>query len=363
MFRTLLLPLLLCLFCITGRVEAQPSSLAPARKKAVYGPDYYVSPSALDYTAAARAIVGDASTDYDRAERLYLWLCAHVTYDRSGQVRTADACWRRRTAVCQGYCELFYRLAETIGVRSKLVFGRCKHAGAYSKLEDHTWLSVDTEEGTILLDPTWGAGGYVRGEFVRLRNPLLWFDVAPEWFIFTHQPKSHRRQCLDVDVSDEQFAALPYVTPMTALLGIEGKDALTRMLAGGDALPIVMAHHSELLERLTIVDIPTTRHLVVDSTYTFVVDNPEADYMLTIVNEGETINQNLWSCVEPPAAEATLALADTLQSAVSVPVPPASRSTLYSVAVTPHHRGRLTLALMPRVGVPILRHLVEYVVE
>lgn len=364
MLRTLFVPLLLCLFCSVCRVEAQPSSLAPARKKAVYGADYYVSPSALDYTAAARAIVGDATTDYERAERLYLWLCANVTYDRTGQVRTADGCWTRRTAVCQGYCELFFRMAETIGVHSKLVFGRCKHAGVHTKLEDHTWLSVETEEGTILLDPTWGAGAYVRGEFVRLRDPLLWFDVAPEWFVFTHQPKSHRRQMLDVEVSDEQFVALPYVTPLTALLGIEGKDVLTRMLAGGDAPPVVLTHHAELLEGLTIAEVPTTRHLEVDSTYTFVVDNPDEDFMLTIVNEGESINQNAWSRVEPlvPADDA----ADSEDNPAESPeesAPTTIASTLYRVEVTPHHRGRLSLALMPRAGVPVLRHLVEYVVE
>lgn len=366
MFRTLFFTLLLCLFCVTGRMEAQPSSLVAARKKAVYGADYYVSPSAYDYTAAARAIVGDATTDYERAERLYLWLCANVTYDRSGQVRTADACWRHRTAVCQGYCELFFRMAETIGLRSKLVFGRCKHPGAHSKLEDHTWLSVETEEGTILLDPTWGAGGYVRGEFVHLRNPLLWFDVTPEWLVFTHQPKTHRRQMLDVEVSDEQFAVLPYVTPVTALLGIEGKDVLTRMLAGGDAPPVVVPHHAELLEHLTIASIPTTRHLAVDSTYTFIVGNPEADYMLTVVNESESINQNLWTRIETPASDTTppdLPEREGTEDTALAPEMTVVGSTLYRVEVTPHHRGRLTLALMPRAGIPMLRHLVEYVVE
>ncbi len=93
MFRKLFCPLLFCLFCSVCGVEAQPSTLAPARKKAVYGTDYYVSPSVYDYTTAARAIVGDAPTDYEQAERLYLWLCAHVTYDLTGRVRTADG-WK-----------------------------------------------------------------------------------------------------------------------------------------------------------------------------------------------------------------------------------------------------------------------------
>lgn len=364
MFRTYFLLFLLCLFCVADRVGAQPPALPPARKKAVYGVDYYVSPSAYDYTAAARAIVGDAATDYERAERLYLWLCAHVTYDRSGAVRTADACWTRRTAVCQGYCELFYRMAETIGLRSKLVFGRCKHAGQYAKLEDHTWLSVETEEGNILLDPTWGAGGYLRGEFVRLSDPLLWFDVAPEWFVFTHQPKSHRRQYLDVEVNDEQFAALPYTTPLTALAGIDARDALVRLLNGGDAPPVVMHQRAELLKRLAIIEIPQTRHLAIDSTYTFVVGNPDDEYLLTIVGEGESVHQNRWTLLAPPAPPEAPDDLEVVQSeAVTVCDAPISSVPTYSVEITPRRRGRLTLALLPRVGVPVLRHLVEYIVE
>lgn len=364
MFRTFLILVFLRLFSFADKAAAQPSSVAPVRKKAVYGTDYYVSPTVYDYTAAARTIVGDAATDYERAERLYLWLCAHVTYDRSGQVRTADACWTRRTAVCQGYCELFYRLAESIGMRSRLVFGRCKHAGQFTKLEDHTWLSVETEDGDILLDPTWGAGNYVRGEFVRLRNPLLWFDVAPEWFVFTHQPKTHRRQMLDVDVSDEQFAALPYTTPLAALAGIDGRDALLRMLSGGDAPPVVMAQHAELLERLAIVDIPQTRHLAVDSTYTFVVSNPDDGYLLTIVGEGESVHQNRWTLLAPPAPpEASDSLEVVQPESVTVCDVPTGSVPTYSVEITPRRRGRLTLALLPRVGVPVLRHLVEYIVE
>lgn len=335
MFHKLFCPLLLCLFCSVCGVEAQPSTLAPARKKAVYGTDYYVSPSVYDYTAAARAIVGDAATDYEQAERLYLWLCAHVTYDLTGRVRTADGCWTHRTAVCQGYCELFYRMAESIGLRSRLVFGRCKHAGVHAKLEDHTWLSVETEKGEILLDPTWGAGAYLHGEFVRLRDPLLWFDVEPAWFVFTHQPKSRKRQHLDTEVSDEQFAALPYVTPFTSVIGLSGADALTRMLAGGDAPPHVMMAHADELRSLTIVNIPTTLHLAVDSTYTFVVSNPSSSVMLTLVNESESVNQSHWT----------------------------ADGTTYTLNLTPRHRGRLSLALMPSVGVPTLRRLVVYEVE
>lgn len=204
------------LLCLVGSAAAQWLQPAPGHRRAVYGTDYYVSPSALDYSATARSIVGDASTRYDKAQRLYLWIAANISFDRSGRLRTADEAFRHRKAVCQGYCELFYRLGECVGLKPRLVYGKSRRPSAFNPhgtLEDHVWLSVMTEEGSILIDPTWGAGYYRGDEFVRQAEPLRWFDVDPAWFIFTHLPKNDQRQLLTPAVTDEQFARLTFVAP------------------------------------------------------------------------------------------------------------------------------------------------------
>lgn len=255
-------PLLFILFaviCLAGSVLSAWSSLPHARKRAVYGSDFYVSPSVYDYAPAARRIVGDATTPYAKAQRIYLWLCDSVIYDRAGTVRTADECWRTRRAVCQGYCELFYRLGQCVDLRMRLVYGKCRlpsvspsgekeaplilpaklkngHADdcppptgdagvepdsllqpRTSVLQPHVWLSVSTERGEILLDPTWGAGYYRGDQFVRQAQPLRWFDVDPSWFIYTHLPDHPRRQHLQHPVSDEEFLHLPFAVPSDTL--------------------------------------------------------------------------------------------------------------------------------------------------
>lgn len=204
--------LIVALLCLAGSVCAQFISLPPAKKRAAYGVDYYVSPSAYDYSGVARSIVGDAETRYDKAQRIYLWICDHVTYDRRGNIRTADEAWRTRTAVCQGYCELFYRLGETVGLKTRLVYGKCRRPMT-SILQDHVWLSVATEHGDILVDPTWGAGFYRGENFVHQSEPLRWFDVDPSWFIFSHLPKNEMRQHLNPAVTAEQFARLTFLVP------------------------------------------------------------------------------------------------------------------------------------------------------
>lgn len=344
---------LIAILLLTGLalgVAAQTTSLPHARKRAVYGTDSYVAPSRYDYTLAARQIVADAASDYDKAERLYRWLCTNITYDHTGTVRTADATWERRTAVCQGYCELFYRLAESIGLRSRLVFGRCKHASRPTaeqqtpSFEDHTWLCIDTEDGEILADPTWDASMLRRkSQSSPLPSshlpppllPLLWFDVDPAWFIFTHQPKSHHRQLLGSDVSDAQFVAMPYLTPHSALLGLSADAVLQRQLTDGGAPPYLVEANVEWLEQVNIVSLPATYRLPIGEPVTFVVDKMSDDILVQLVGDADSHGEAQW-------------------------VHDGNRLTL---TFTPQHPGRLFLAVTPRRGVPVLKRLVEYEVE
>lgn len=226
---------ILLLLCLAGTAAGQWLQPTPGRKRAVYGVGYYVSPSSYDYSTLARSIVGSATTDYEKAQRIYLWLCDNITFDRSGQIRSADETYQRRTAVCQGYCELFYRLGECVGVKPRLIYGKCRLPAVHgrpSTMQDHVWLSVSTAHGDILMDPTWGAGFYRGERFVRQSDPLKWFDVAPAWFVFTHFPDNSRRQHLSPAVTAEQFGRLPFVTPPShSDVASDGHDALAGALA------------------------------------------------------------------------------------------------------------------------------------
>lgn len=327
---------LVLLLCLAGSVAAQLVSLPKARKKAVYGMDFFVSPSAYDYTLMARRIVAGAETDYDKAQRIYLWLCDNVKFDATGAVRTADETWTSRTAVCQGYCELFYRMAETVGVKTKLVNGKCRRPLAHGKLENHVWLQVATERGEILVDPTWGAGFMFNKNFVRLKEPLLWFDVDPAWLIFSHLPKNERRQHLDPVVSDEQFAALPYVTPLAAQLGIAPREALKQQLEGGEELPIVRMQDASWPQQLRLKSVPTVRHLHKDSTYTFVVEKIATEAQLSLDTDATVYGEAQWQ----------------------------HEGNLYTLTLTPQQQGPLCLTLHTLQGIFMQsQRIVEYVVE
>ncbi len=204
--------ILLCTVFLCLGVQAQKAHDLPTdKKRAVYGNGYYVSPSEYDYTQVVKDITKDCTTKYEQAKALYLWICRNISYDTPSDIRNADQCWTKRKAVCQGYCELFYRMAETLKLKTNLVYGTSKNSEGYR--EGHSWLSVKTDQGEILMDPTWGSGSVVNGKFRRIKDPLVWFDVDPELFIHTHLPENKKHQHLKELVTEEGFDTLEYVRP------------------------------------------------------------------------------------------------------------------------------------------------------
>lgn len=177
-----------CIICFLSlSTMAQGTALPSARKRAVYGKNYYVAPSRYDYRGVAREITEGKKTKYDKAQALYMWICSHIRYDHSNTLRTADECWDNGKAVCQGICELYYRMGRSIGLKPKLVMGMAKNIRS-GEMERHAWLTVKTEKGLIMLDPTWGAALSFHNEWTHLPDPLNWFDVDMEEFSKTHSP-------------------------------------------------------------------------------------------------------------------------------------------------------------------------------
>lgn len=183
--------ILLIILSLSSSLMAQRTALPSARKRAVYGNHYYVSPSRYDYRGIARDITSGMDSRYDKARALYLWICSHIRYDRTMTFRTADDCWDNGKAVCQGICELYYRMCECLKLKSQLIFGMAKHPRS-STPEQHTWLRVKTEKGWILLDPTWGTSLSFHNQWTHLPDPIIWFDVDAQEFSKTHEANNEK---------------------------------------------------------------------------------------------------------------------------------------------------------------------------
>ena len=90
-------------------------------------------------------------TDYQKAEIIYNYICSHVTYDYAHLNNsnyklqfTAYAALVQGTAVCQGYANLFYRMALHAGIDNRIVTSY-----------DHAWNIVRMGSLYYNVDSTW----------------------------------------------------------------------------------------------------------------------------------------------------------------------------------------------------------------
>ena len=108
-------------------------------------------------------------TDYQKVKAIYDYICSNVTYDhdnlndKSYSLKyTAYAALVNKTAVCQGYASLFYRLALDAGVDTRVISGE---AGG-----PHAWNIVKLNGKYYNLDSTWDAGRSTYAYFLKNTN-------------------------------------------------------------------------------------------------------------------------------------------------------------------------------------------------
>lgn len=237
--------------------------------KSVYGNGWYVGASDYDYSKLTKSITGNSPSKYEKAKCLYLWICKNIAYDTTSGIRTADQSYDQRKAVCQGYCELYYRMAESVGLECTLVYGKVKGRknGGY---EDHAWLCVKTEHGNILTDPTWGAGLVINNAFVPSAIPEEWFDVDPKWMILTHLPDKSRNTLLGVGVDEDVFEKFPYCTPLYEKIGVSADAVINETLKGKTmSFPRLIGNVN--MHGIDFVDVPKEGVLLKNNSYRFCI--------------------------------------------------------------------------------------------
>ena len=103
----------------------------------------------------------ESASDYEKVRAIYDWMCLNITYDFSYTYYDAYGALCKRTAVCNGYGVLFYRLCLEVGVD-------CRYCGGYAfdswgVPQGHGWNVVQVDGAYYYVDTTWGAG-LINGE-------------------------------------------------------------------------------------------------------------------------------------------------------------------------------------------------------
>ena len=155
----------------------------------------------------------------EQARNIYQWICRNIAYDTSHRISTADKCLDTKRGICQAYCELFYRIGEPLGLKTTIISGRSKDYKGNIERAKHAWLYVEVDDRSILIDPTWGAGSIKDGVFVHSENDMSWFDIDPNWLIFTHYPDDVSYQLTNTSIDWKTFVKLPPLYPSSTAYG------------------------------------------------------------------------------------------------------------------------------------------------
>lgn len=186
-------------------------------------------------------IVEGCETDYEKAKAIYDWMSENIIYDYTYSVYSAETCWEKRTGVCEAFSDLYVNLAKGCDLSAEKIKGICRNSDESDGTGGHAWNKVRTEKGWILLDVTWGSCyGHV-GDFYN-GNSRIWFDVFPDWMIFTHFPNNSHNQLKSIPLSRNDYLSLPNVIPTLGLWGWEAGTTLTYYLQHPQAIaPITYA--------------------------------------------------------------------------------------------------------------------------
>lgn len=279
-----------------------------------------ISETKYDYSFVAEEITKGCTNKLEQAESIYQWLCENIAYDTTHQIFTADECFDQKRGVCQAYCELFYRLGETLGLNTTIIPGRTKDPNGKIETTKHAWLYVEVDEGGILIDPTWGAGSIKDNVFKRSDNDMSWFQIDPHWLIFTHYPDEKRYQFLEKAIDWNTFVRLPALYPSSGEYGWSGEKVLSQMLEGNlKSLPKIYEQYSHNVE---LTDIPMQETLRPGQLYTFTLRKKTSNNIV-LEHDGEFIDETKWEKNDDyytlkymPVSSGTLnlAIADTEKS-------------------------------------------------
>ncbi len=126
-------------------------------------------------------------SEYEKIKSIYDYICFHVYYDYDEEKEkflnhSAYAALVKGKAVCNGYAQLFYRMALEAGLHARYVGGIASQ-GASIK---HAWNIVEIDGRYYNLDATWDAVNPETPESqdyeLFLKNGHSWFLKCPQTF-------------------------------------------------------------------------------------------------------------------------------------------------------------------------------------
>lgn len=242
-------------------------------------------------TRLANYLVRPYKTDHEKTRAIFRWLTDRIAYNAEGLLsgdlgdNRAPAVFKNRKAVCEGYANLFSILCEQAGIKAVKVVGHARDKDAVWKLGNqtlpgapHAWNAVNISGRWRLLDATWAAGHLKAQKYVKEFDEY-YFLPAHEELLFTHFPDDARWQLRPKPISLKEFKSHPHVRSELFRLGITPAQ-LRKEMKQKATNEFVRAFGRS--KKTKIIEVPLTRFLKTNETYTFSMKSEEFPVIVAI---------------------------------------------------------------------------------
>lgn len=219
--------------------------------------------------------------DRDKARAIFRWLTDRIAYDADVVLKnkpigdcSADTVLKTRKTVCEGYSNLFLKLAQAAGMDAVKIRGHSKGFGylpGEKITTNHAWNAVKVDGVWKLIDCTWAAGSVEEGKGFTRALEDFYFLAPPDYFILNHLPEEPRWQLLDPPVAKEVYAAWPRVEVSALQMGVPARD-LKSLLSRKDFPGLVQTFAD--VRRIRLLEGPLEKRLVAGKTYRFKIESP-----------------------------------------------------------------------------------------
>jgi hypothetical protein len=155
---------------------------------------------------------------------VFYWIVRNIEYDTIPYVgrkhvdKSAEAVFRTRKAVGDGYANLFKRLCDDLDLICEKVHGYSKAYifDSYNKSSvpiDHTWNAVQINQYWYLIDITCSAGHVDNNKVFKRELNSYYFLPQPNEMIYHHFPAIERWQLLKEPITMAQYMQMPKIWP------------------------------------------------------------------------------------------------------------------------------------------------------
>ena len=187
--------ILLNFLFLSNSVVAQNSNFNAIDTYAMSAPEN----AAADLNQLYLYLIKPAKNDEEKIRSFYVWICCHIKYDMTSFLADktpaydAPTVFKNRTAVCEGFANLFEALCKKAKIPVYVVTGYSKGYGyiegsSFSET-DHAWNVVKINNQWHLFDPTWdGTSTNEPLTFPDRKFSGSYFKMAPDKFWIAHLP-------------------------------------------------------------------------------------------------------------------------------------------------------------------------------